>query len=68
MGGGQHFHNAYALLDGGAIAAVRFKVDLPNGGVFNERRVFEPGLLPGPIVVRGVRLGIPIGDDIGAGT
>src|SRR4051812_4699319 len=64
---GSLLHNAYALLDQGAVAAVRFKVDLPNGGVFNERRVFEPGLLPGPIVVRGVRLGIPIGDDIGAG-
>src|SRR3989454_2137282 len=35
-------HNATALLDGGRIAAVRFKVNLPNYGVFDERRVFAP--------------------------
>ena len=32
-----------ALLDGGRIEAVRFKVDLPNYGVFDEKRVFSPG-------------------------
>ena len=48
-------YNAYCLLDGGAIAAVRFKVNLPNYGVFDERRVFAPGPLPGPINFRGVR-------------
>ena len=31
-----------ALLDGGRIEAVRFKVDLPNYGVFDEKRVFAP--------------------------
>jgi hypothetical protein len=29
--------------------AVRFKVDLPNYGVFDEKRVFDAGPLPGPI-------------------
>src|SRR5499426_2488681 len=57
-------HNAYCLLDQGAIAAVRFKVDLPNYGVFDEKRVFVPGPLPGPISFRGVRIGIPICEDI----
>jgi NAD+ synthase len=57
-------YNAYCLLDMGAIAAVRFKVNLPNYGVFDERRVFAPGPLPGPINFRGVRLGIPICEDI----
>jgi NAD+ synthase len=52
------------LLDAGAIQAVRFKVDLPNYGVFDEKRVFEPGPLPGPITMRGVRVGIPICEDI----
>ena len=42
----------YALLDGGAIEALRFKVDLPNYGVFDEKRVFAPGPLPGPIAVQ----------------
>src|SRR6185312_7227666 len=36
-------YNAYVLLAGGAIEAVRFKVDLPNYGVFDEKRVFEAG-------------------------
>jgi NAD+ synthase len=57
-------YNAYALLAGGAIEAVRFKVDLPNYGVFDEKRVFEPGPMPGPILVKGVRIGIPICEDI----
>ena len=57
-------YNAYCLLDGGAIAAVRFKVDLPNYGVFDEKRVFAPGPLPGPVNFRGVRIGVPICEDI----
>jgi len=57
-------YNAYCLLAGGLIAAVRFKVDLPNYGVFDEKRVFVPGPLPGPINFRGVRVGIPICEDI----
>src|SRR5882757_682459 len=50
-------YNAYALLDGGRIEAVRFKVDLPNYGVFDEKRVFTRGPDPGPISFRGVRIG-----------
>ncbi len=57
-------YNAVALLDGGFIAALRFKVDLPNYGVFDEKRVFAPGPMPGPVNFRGVRLGIPICEDI----
>jgi len=50
-------YNAVALLEGGAIAALRYKVDLPNYGVFDEKRVFAPGPMPGPVNFRGVRLG-----------
>jgi NAD+ synthase len=57
-------YNALALLEGGRIAALRYKVDLPNYGVFDEKRVFEPGPMPGPVNFRGVRLGIPICEDI----
>ncbi|AMJ59328.1 NAD+ synthase [Bosea sp. PAMC 26642] len=58
-------YNAYALLDGGLIQSVRFKVDLPNYGVFDEKRVFSPGPLPGPVVFRDrVRLGLPVCEDI----
>ena len=57
-------HNAVALLDEGRIATLRFKVDLPNYGVFDEKRVFAPGPLPGPINFKGVRIGVPICEDI----
>src|ERR1700689_310246 len=42
-------YNAYALLAEGRIAAVRFKVNLPNYGVFDEKRVFATGPVPGPV-------------------
>ena len=61
---GGKLYNALALLDGGAIAALRYKVDLPNYGVFDEKRVFAPGPMPGPVNFRGVRLGLPICEDI----
>src|SRR6188472_559583 len=57
-------YNAYCVLAEGAILARNFKVDLPNYGVFDEKRVFSPGPLPGPISFRGIRLGIPICEDI----
>src|SRR5215475_299784 len=57
-------YNAVALLDAGAIAAVRLKVNLPNYGVFDERRVFAPGPPPGPVNFRGVRIGAPVCEDI----
>ena len=57
-------HNAAFLLDSGKIAAVRLKYDLPNYGVFDEKRVFKPGPLPGPMAFRGVRLGAMICEDM----
>ncbi|HEY3636531.1 MAG TPA: NAD+ synthase [Rhizomicrobium sp.] len=57
-------HNAFLLLDQGGIAARTFKYNLPNYGVFDEKRVFAPGPLPAPFDVRGVRLGVPICEDI----
>ena len=47
--------------------ALRYKVDLPNYGVFDEKRVFTPGPMPGPIDIRGVRIGVPICEDIWKG-
>jgi len=57
-------YNAAVLLDEGRILAHSYKVDLPNYGVFDEKRVFAPGPMPGPLNVRGVRIGIPICEDI----
>ena len=57
-------YNAAALLDGGRVVGLRFKVDLPNYGVFDEKRVFATGPLSGPLDIRGVRIGVPICEDI----
>ena len=57
-------HNSIAVLDAGEIIAERFKVDLPNYGEFDEKRVFQAGPMPGPVNFRGVRIGIPICEDI----
>jgi NAD+ synthase len=57
-------YNACLLLDEGRIAGRTCKVNLPNYGVFDEKRVFQPGPPPKPLAVRGVRIGIPICEDI----
>ncbi len=57
-------HNSVALLDGGKIVALRDKVDLPNYGEFDEKRVFAEGSISGPYNFRGVRIGIPICEEI----
>src|ERR1700689_2095584 len=56
--------NAVALLDEGRIAALRFKANLPNYGVFDEKRLFARGPAAGPVTVKGVRIGVPICEDI----
>jgi NAD+ synthase len=57
-------YNGVALLDGGEVAAVRTKHELPNYGTFDEKRLFAAGPLPEPIEFRGVRIGVPICEDI----
>ena len=57
-------YNAALLLDGGKVSAVRLKHDLPNYGVFDEKRVFASGPMPGPINFRDVRLGVMICEDM----
>src|SRR6202008_3756395 len=52
-------YNACALLDDGRIAALRFKANLPNYGVFDEKRLFARGPATGPVTVRGIRVGVP---------
>jgi NAD+ synthase len=57
-------YNACALLDEGKVAAIRFKANLPNYGVFDEKRLFARGPAAGPVTVRGIRVGVPICEDI----
>lgn len=59
----EKLYNAVALLDDGEIKGLRYKVDLPNYGTFDEKRLFSMGPMPGPMSFRGVRLGIPICED-----
>ena len=56
--------NVVALLDGGAVKAIRQKRELPNYGTFDEKRLFAPGPLPEPIDFRGVKIGVPICEDV----
>lgn len=56
--------NAALLLEDGRIAAVTRKYDLPNYGVFDEKRVFAAGPLPEPLAFRGVGLGVMICEDM----
>ena len=57
-------HSAAILLDGGEVAAIRMKYDLPNYSVFDEKRVFRAGPLPGPMPFRDVRLGVMTCEDM----
>jgi NAD+ synthase len=57
-------YNAVFLLAEGRIQAIRTKHELPNYGVFDEKRVFTAGPLPEPIEFRGLKLGVPICEDV----
>jgi len=60
---GVKLYNALFLLDGGKIVARRAKHELPNYGVFDDKRVFDAGPAPGPVAFRGFRLGLMICED-----
>ena len=61
---GAHIRNSVFVLDGGAVLAYRDKVRLPNGGVFDDPRNFTAADMSGPVLVRGVLLGLPICEDM----
>ena len=61
---GRKLHNAVALIDQGHLVALRFKHELPNYAVFDEKRVFAAGPVPEIVKWRGIRLGLPICEDI----
>ncbi len=60
---GEKRYNGLFVLDGGKVLARRAKHELPNYGVFDEKRVFDAGPAPGPIAFRGFRLGLMICED-----
>ena len=56
--------NAVFVLDDGTIHAIRDKARLPGTGVFDDPRNFIPGELPGPVMLRGIRMGLPVCEDM----
>jgi len=56
-------HNAAALLHGGEVVARYHKAKLPNYGVFDERRYFEPGTDACIVEIGGARLGVSVCED-----
>ncbi|MDQ3079790.1 MAG: NAD+ synthase [Pseudomonadota bacterium] len=57
-------YNAMVLAEGGRVVGQTLKHELPNYGTFDEKRIFASGPLPQPIIWRGVKLGVPICEDI----
>ncbi len=57
-------YNSLFVLDDGKIAYHYDKINLPNYGVFDDKRNFVSGTGTGPINVRGWRLGLAICEDI----
>ena len=61
---GSAVYNAFILADGGKILGRTLKRELPNYGTFDEKRIFTAGPLPEPIDFTGVKIGVPICEDI----
>ena len=57
-------HNSLAVLGGGKIQGTYTKMLLPNYGVFDERRYFEPGSTPALIDLGGALIGLTVCEDI----
>src|SRR5947209_16633675 len=57
-------YNAMVLAEGGRVIGRTFKHELPNYGTFDEKRIFTPGPLPQPLEFRGIKLGVPICEDM----
>mgnify|MGYP002780730880 CR=1 FL=1 len=57
-------YNAMIVAEGGRELFVTLKRELPNYGTFDEKRVFASGPLPHVFEFRGVRIGLPICEDI----
>jgi NAD+ synthase len=61
---GSRTYNAVILADGGRVLGRTLKRELPNYGTFDEKRIFTPGPLPEPLEFKGVKIGVPICEDI----
>ncbi len=57
-------YNSAAVLRNGAVHKIYRKQELPNYGVFDERRYFQPGKEPCVFELEGVDVGVTICEDI----
>lgn len=57
-------YSGVLFMQEGEITDVRLKHHLPNYGVFDEARVFSRGPLPKPITFKGVKIGLPVCEDL----
>ncbi|MGH8548873.1 MAG: NAD+ synthase [Methylococcales bacterium] len=60
----ERLFNSAAVLQSGEIRAVYRKCQLPNYGVFDEKRYFSPGFEPCLFDIRGVKLGLALCEDV----
>ena len=56
--------NAAALISGGKLAGIYHKIELPNYGVFDEKRYFTPGTNCFLFDISGIRISVTICEDI----
>jgi NAD+ synthase len=61
---GEDTYNAALFVEKDEIKSIVYKKNLPNYGVFDERRVFKAGPLPEPVEFKGRKIGILICEDI----
>jgi len=57
-------YNAMVLANEGKVLGRVLKRELPNYGTFDEKRVFAPGPIPEPLEFNGMKIGVPICEDI----
>ena len=61
---GGKIYNAAAIISDGKVQDVYYKQELPNYGVFDEKRYFSMGKNSGVVTINGVKVGINICEDI----
>jgi NAD+ synthase (glutamine-hydrolysing) len=59
-----HVYNAAALIQDGEIVDIYHKIELPNYGVFDEKRYFEPGKRCLLFEISGIRFTVTICEDL----
>ncbi|WP_290653196.1 NAD+ synthase [Aquisalimonas sp.] len=57
-------YNSAAVLQGGTVLGVYHKHHLPNGGVFDDKRYFDPGSTPLVVDIGGYACGVTICEDL----